>query len=231
MTRVAQRVSTRVTMLKPRVNTSSHRLHPVTRLDPRRVNSRARGDDHGRIMSARSSLFVCKNKIVLFTKRILPACLFRRLRSLFLASKSRDFLVCFRASGPHEYFGPRATHGTNEQVLEKRATHRTLWTPRKKQQSRGKRNCGEKKLFALRFSLPSQIPRRNGGSTVSVCSRRHRDPWTSRQCTFKSSETSWMGSGYVPSCLFARAPAPFVAPLADQNVDAPPTGGLQHRAA
>lgn len=58
MTRVAQRVSTRATMLKPRVNTSGHRLYPVTRLDPRRVNSRARGDDHGRIMFARSSLFV-----------------------------------------------------------------------------------------------------------------------------------------------------------------------------
>jgi hypothetical protein len=51
VTRVAQRVSTRATMLKPRVNTSGHRLYPVTRLDPRRVNSRARGDDHGRIMS------------------------------------------------------------------------------------------------------------------------------------------------------------------------------------
>ena len=152
MTRVAQRVSTRATMLKPRVNTSGHRLYPVTRLDPRRVNSRARGDDHGRIMSARSSLFVCKNKIVLFTKRILPACLFRRLRSLFLASKSRDFLVCFRASGPHEYFGPRATHGTNEQVLEKRATHRTLLRKTPKQ-SRVK-NTAEKKLFTLRFSQP-----------------------------------------------------------------------------
>ena len=60
--------------------------------------------------------------------------------------------MCFRASGPHEYFGPRATHGTNEQVLEKRATHRTLLRKTPKQ-SRVK-NTAEKKLFTLRFSQP-----------------------------------------------------------------------------